>query len=330
MVGKRKLSASEVASLVKGLGAAEGSASDAGDLAGRVKPWRLGESEPVTAQDFHALRMINERFCRIARRVFLPLLRLQPRLSAFPPEIRSFDEYRDTLENFVSLTTSRINELRGNQMIVMTPAFVSVLTDSYFGGALRRSGSRRAEFTATEQRVIEIVTDGLNTALEAAWRDLTGLTFATVSREENLQFATFVDGKDPVVVCSFMVQLPGVEPEMVDILYPLQTLRPLAGQLRSRMQSEVVDDDAGWRQRLRHAILSVPLGVNVQLCAPVIDLRRLMRLQPGALLPASIPDRVSLRLGGQSLTEAELGEVSGRLALRITRAIGAPVPEEPR
>jgi flagellar motor switch protein FliM len=61
-----------------------------------------------------------------------------------------------------------------------------------------------------------------------AWRDLMHLTFNVVSREENMQFAAFVDGDDMIVNCSFMVQLPDAEPASFDILYPFQTLKPIS------------------------------------------------------------------------------------------------------
>ena len=72
--------------------------------------------------------MINERFCRLARSVFLPMLRVQPRISSFPPEVKTFDEYSQNVETFVSLNTSRMEELKGNSLLVVPPDFISLLT----------------------------------------------------------------------------------------------------------------------------------------------------------------------------------------------------------
>ena len=57
--------------------------------------------------DYYALRLINERFARMVRGIFLPMLRLQPKINPFPPEVKTYDEYSAGLENFMSLTTSR-------------------------------------------------------------------------------------------------------------------------------------------------------------------------------------------------------------------------------
>ncbi|MCE6952990.1 flagellar motor switch protein FliM [Cereibacter sphaeroides] len=313
----RKLSSKEVAALVGNLMEASDSLSMENGL--EVRPYAFGENDLNLLGDYHALRMINERFCRTARDVFLPMLRLQPRISSFPPEVRSFDDYRSSQDNFVSITASRIEELRGNQMIVIPPPFISLLTDSYYGGQIRHIKSARTEFTATEQRVIELVTDRLNIALQLAWRDLMALTFAVASREESMQFASFVDGDDMIVNCSFMVQLPGTEPASFDVLYPLQTLKPISSQLRSRMQSDFVDDDRTWREKLQRAILEVPLTLSARLCEPEVPLRQLMQIQPGDVLPVQLSDTVSLLVEGQPIFDATPGERGGQTALNLTR-----------
>ena len=56
--------------------------------------------------------------------------------SSFPPEVKSFDEYVERIcDNFVSVTNSRIEELRGNALLVIEAPFVSHLTNSYYGGS---------------------------------------------------------------------------------------------------------------------------------------------------------------------------------------------------
>ena len=60
----------------------------------------------------------------------------------------------------MSLSTSRIEELKGSMLLVMDPSFISILTNCYYGGKLA-SFLKKAEFTATEERIIEIVSDGI-------------------------------------------------------------------------------------------------------------------------------------------------------------------------
>ncbi|MGS4946763.1 flagellar motor switch protein FliM [Meridianimarinicoccus sp. RP-17] len=310
-----KLSSNEVAALFGGLMDKDQDTVDADG----TRPYSFGQNDMTVMGDLHALKMVNERFCRIARAVFLPMIRLAPRISAFPPEIKKFADYSDELENFVSLTISRMHGLRGSQLVMVPPAFVSLLTEAYYGGAVRYLPNRRNEFTATEQRVIELVTAGLNRALEVAWRDLLPVQFTVQSREENLQFASFVEANEMIVNCSFMVQLPDTDPAHFDVIYPLQSFRPIAAQLRSRMQSELVDEDTTWRARLREAILSVPLTLSAQLAQPEIALGQLMRARPGGFVAVDLAPMPMALVDGQPVFDVEIGEQAGRAAVSLGR-----------
>jgi flagellar motor switch protein FliM len=323
MAATRKLTPEEVEALIEGLGT--GSASSSGLLNGsdaEVRPFMFGSDDLSLLGDYHALRMINERFCRMARSVFLPFLRIQPRISSFPPEVKTFDLYVQESDTFVSLTTSRMEELRGSQLMVIQPSFISLLTDSYYGGTTVQALKRyQGEFTATEQRVIEIVTEGLIQSLQTAWRDLLTVTIGVQGREENIQFASFVDGSDTVIVCSFVVQLPRGEPAQFDVIYPLQTLKPIASQLRSRVQSDFVQDDMSWRQKLEHAILNIPLQLTAEIAQPTTSLRNLIHLQEGDVYPMQLHDGIRVKVEDRAIFEAQLGQVGAQTALNLTRRI---------
>lgn len=319
MAKPTKLSSSEVAALVGGLIGTAADHSETDHLNGQpVRPYAFGANDLSGFGNYHGLRMINERFCRIARTAFLPMLRFQPRLSSFPPELRSFEDYRNGQDNFVSLTISAVEALRGSALLVMPPAFVSLLTNAYYGGGINGAAQQRAEFTATEQRVIELVSDRLNAALQLAWRDLMQLSFSVTSREENMQFVAFADSEEMIVNCSFMVQLPHQEPASFDILYPLQMLKPIANLLRSRMQSDQLTEDRTWREKLEQAVMDVPLGVSVRLCEPAVPLSRLMSLAEGEVLPVTLTGAVDVLVEGMPMFTAQPGERAGHAAVSVT------------
>ena len=87
---------------------------------------------------------------------------------------------------------------------------------------------KRSDIISTEERLIEIISQGLNQIFERAWHDLMPITLTEQSREVNPQFASFVDNSEMVVICSIFVQLPGVDLTTFDIIYPLRLLKPIA------------------------------------------------------------------------------------------------------
>lgn len=322
MASSKQLSSDEVEALMSGLSEETDGNSIIMGGENNVRPFTLGSDDLSVLGDYYALRMINERFCRLARSVFLPMLRVQPRISSFPPEVKTFDEYSQNVETFVSLNTSRMDELKGNSLLVVPPDFISLLTNSYYGGSVVRSLRRAAgEFTATEQRVIEIVSEGLDDALTAAWKDLTSVTFSVTGREENIQFASFVDGGDTVIVCSFLVQLPNSEPATFDVIYPLQVLKPIASQLRSRLQSETGDNDLTWKQKLEQAILNIPLIVTAELDRPKTTLGRMVSVKKDDIFKISVTDGVKIFVEGREMFLAEMGQSGQNVAVELTKRL---------
>ena len=61
----------------------KGSSNDVGaDVSdsSEIHAFQFGEDDLSLMGDYYALRLINERFARISRGVFLPMLRVQPRI----------------------------------------------------------------------------------------------------------------------------------------------------------------------------------------------------------------------------------------------------------
>ena len=319
-MSSRKLTSEEVDALMDGLQGSDYEVqADVADSS-EVRSFQFGEDDLSLMGDYYALRLINERFARHARSVFLPMLRLQPRISPFPPEVKTFDEYCESIENFMNLNISRMEELRGPMLLTLGPKFISTLTASFYGGSIYQPDQKRTEFTSTEERVIELVYEGLSECLSAAWTDLMPVALTYQGREVNPQFASFVDGSELVIICAFLIQLPNGDSVNMDIVYPLQTLKPIASQLRSRMQSDT-SDDVSWRERMEHAILNIPLNVTALLGEPVMSMGQLIRLQSGDVVPIQVNEGIELRVENNPIFLADIGEVSGQAAISLTKRI---------
>lgn len=322
MTSSRKLSDDEVQALLEGLETESDAVTTQKFETGEVRDFAFGKEDLSLLGDYYALRLINEKVCRLARSVFLPMLRVLPRISSFPPQVKTFDEYVESCENFASITNSRIEELRGNCLLVIDAPFISHLTNSYYGGSKIQSLFQgQGEFTATENRIVEIITEGMNSALEVAWRDLTSTKFTVQSREENIQLVSFVDGNDTVIVCSFSVQMPQHDPVSFDVVYPLQTLKPISSQLRSRVQNEYAHDDRTWKQRLENAVLSIPLTLSAELARPKTKLGKLINCKQGDVFPVSVQDQILVKLNGESYFWADLGKVGPNAAVAMTKRV---------
>jgi len=143
------------------------------------------------------------------------------------------------------------------------------------------------------------------------------ITIRHQSREVNPQFATLVEASDSVIICSFVVQLPNIDSASFDVIYPLQTLKPIASLLRSRVQSEVVDDDVSWRERLEKSVLNVPLPISAILSEPSLSLSKLVKLKKGDVVNLPPTDGVDFYVNEKLLFKAEIGETNGQVAVSL-------------
>ena len=51
--------------------------------------------------------------------------------------------------------------------------------------------------------------------------------------------------------------------------YIFADLKPIAAQLRSRLQADVSEDDHTWREKMERAVLNIPLTVTGRLGQPL-------------------------------------------------------------
>jgi flagellar motor switch protein FliM len=104
----------------------------------------------------------------------------------------------------------------------------------------------------------------------------------------------------------------------------LQTLKPIASQLRSRVQSDKSGDNLSWRQKLERAILNIPLTITARLAQPRVSMRSLIQMQRGDVFPIQISGKIDVLLEGRPMFEAELGEINGQAALNLKNRIKKP------
>ena len=117
------------------------------------------------------------------------------------------------------------------------------------------------------------------------------------------------------------MQLPNIDSMSFDVVYPLQTLKPVSSLLRSRVQSDVVESNMTWRDKLEKAILEIPLTVNATLSQPIVNMSRLLRLNVGATLEIPISDKLDVYVEDIKMFNGDLGEYKGNSAVNVKKRI---------
>ncbi|BBE36065.1 flagellar motor switch protein FliM [Sphingosinicella microcystinivorans] len=323
MSSELNLSKEEIEALQAGI--ADGSiASGAGVMPdGVIAPWSFDSGDEREFGDLHALHMLNERLARGMRQVFQPMLRVAPKVDCGLTSLESFGSYAEGFEDFLSLTIVRMDPLRGHGLVVMKPDLIGAIVDAYYGGKGEPPAMRASEFTAAEDRVQQSLLGRMFAQLDAAWADIFHLQFSRISSESHPQFLSFLETNDMVVVTRFLVHLPRGGTSAVDVVYPLNALKPLLPLLRLRVITEQSETDPGWKGRLKSALLDVELPVRSILAEPTMSLSGIMALRVGDVVPIHVPEELHMLVEKTTFGIGAPGEANGNAALKI-RSIARP------
>ena len=118
-----------------------------------------------------------------------------------------------------------------------------------------------------------------------------------------------------------MVQMPNHDPVSFDVVYPLQTLKPISSQLRSRVQNEFAQDDRSWKEKLQNAILSIPLTLTAEIGNPKTSIGTLMKSSTGDTFAMATPEHVLVKVAGERVFFADIGKVGPNAAISMKKRI---------
>lgn len=323
------LTREEVSALVEAMQSGDLDVSAAVSSAASVQAYSLVANDTISRGQLSALEMINDRLSRQLRGSLLTLLRQAVKVTVTPFDVMTFSAFMQTLPSPCNVNIVRFAPLRGYGLVTMDPSIVYGAVDSFFGGrgggALELSPLRG--FTATEERIIQLLLDSIFDNLREAWAPVYTISPEFVSREINPAFAQIGEDKETVAVCRFELELgPDVRGQLT-VMYPFSALKPIRLLLRGRMQTGERDEKlaARWSDQLRDAVGDSELEVVAQLATLRVSALDLASIQPGDTLWFKLPASVKVLVQSTHLFDAEYGTTDGNVAVRIERVIEPPV-----
>jgi flagellar motor switch protein FliM len=249
------------------------------------------------------------------------MMRRTPELTVLGLELSKFNEYTHSLYVPTSLSMVRIKPLRGTALFVFEPKLVWAVVDNFFGGDGRNPAKFEGrEFTPTETRVIQLLIQQAFADLQEAWSPVMRLEFEYIQSEVNPHFANIVSPSEIVIVSKFRIELDGGSGEL-HITMPYSMIEPIREQLDAGVQSDRAEKDERWIQSLREQIKDAEVEIESEFGQTAISLRQLMKLEPGDVIPISMPKTVELSIDGLPLFRGSFGVSNGHNAVRITEVV---------
>jgi flagellar motor switch protein FliM len=290
-----------------------------GRAPGTARPFAFGTEAARPMSALSALDRMNERMVRRLRELIEPLARAKPRVAAEPTQVRTFADWQAEQPEFTSLSLYGFKPLKGAILISVHPDFVARLVDAFYGGSGEPLLNRAREFTATEESLLIRLTDGLIGALSQVWSEVVPVRPQLRSRETNVGFAGLARAEDPVALSRFTVTPWPGQSSVIEILYPVASLRSVEHELVAKAHEDSNARGHEWREKLATAVGEVRVKARTVLARPQLSLNELMQLQPGDVIPVSLPSRVPLLVEGRRIAVGAVGEHDGRAALKIEK-----------
>jgi flagellar motor switch protein FliM len=213
--------------------------------------------------------------------------------------------------------------LRGHALLVLDSKLVFTFVDIFLGGRGKSSFKVEGrEFTTIESRLIRKVADLIFTDLEKAWSMVHPVSVRLVRSEINPQFVGVVQPTDLVIMVPFGMELDQSTGQ-IHFCIPYSMVEPIKGKLYSGYQSDHLEIDHSWGERLVDRIQSAEVEVVVELGRRNIMVQDFFKLSVGEVLPLGneVTDFITARVGGVPKFLGRAGVVGANKAFQVEERI---------
>jgi len=327
---EKVLSQDEVDALLRGLsdGDVDSQKQNAHEE-GPVKSYDLTSQDRIIRGRMPTLEIINDRFARLHRVTLSGAMRKIVDITVVQTDMVKFGEFTRTLPVPTSLHIVKMDPLRGHILLVVESRLIFTLMDCFFGGTGKsRFKIEGRDFTSIEQRVISRVVQAVLSDLDNAWKPVIPVNFQLMRSEVNPQFATIVAPTDLVVVVHFELELDQLVGKII-LCLPYSTIEPIRSRLYASFQSDQLEVDLEWLNRLKERLTDLEVEVMVELGKSSISGRDLTQLEVGdvLVLDKDIQNPLTVKVEGVPKFRAVAGTFKGNRAFQVTDVIVPPVVE---
>jgi flagellar motor switch protein FliM len=318
------LSKGEVDALLRGV--SEGQVeteTDAPEEVSGVVPYDLTSQEKIVRGRLPTLDIINQMFSRLFRNSFSSLMRKSADISTVSTDSLKFGEFLRSLSVPSSLHVFRMEPLRGFGLMVIESRLVFSFVDNFFGGTGASDiDALGRDFSAIEIRMTKKVVQNALEDWERAWKSVHPVACTYVRSEVNPQFAAIVPPTDVVLVIVFDIEMENSS-GTVTICIPYSMIEPIINKLKANFQSEQMEVDQGWVNRLRGELMQTEVEMVAELGQAQMTPRDLLGLQEGnvLMLGKDVSDPLYIKTEGTAKFRGYSGVSRGMKAVQITEVL---------
>ena len=320
------LSQSEVDALLSAVSDEASSSNDASgsdsDGAGIVH-YDLANQDRIIRGRMPTLDIIHDRFIRLFRVTLSNQLRKMANLSVNSTGPLKFSEFMNSLPLPSCLYILKLDPLRGAAVMVIESKLLYALVDSFFGGSdVPYTKIEGKDFTQIEIKIARRVVLTAIDDLEKAWEPVYPLKIGYSRTEINPQFVAVVPPSDVVIATTFDVELEKMS-GTIKIVIPYSTLEPIKQKLSVGFQSEHLEVDFVWINRIKEQIMQTYVNLLIKLGEAQITTREYLNMGPGDIIQLDHEANSPLDVWVEGVTKYRgiPGILKGQRAIKLTETL---------
>jgi flagellar motor switch protein FliM len=246
-----------------------------------------------------------------------------PAFTAFINQIVTGDSW-DLLESLADSVAVIFycREWDARIVIGLERRFVFAIMEAMFGGEGTEAPFEASRpFTPTEARIGRVVCEFAAKALEWAFSSVCEITLEAERLETALEFTTLGHSSMMMIHAQILFQVLN-QGGIMFVLMPQSSMTPIRQKLERERKPIASSHDTRWTSALNTQISHAGLTVNAVLDGKEMELRELLRLQPGKVIElAGTEHSVILECEGDRLFRGHLGQTKGFFTFTIEEAI---------
>lgn len=290
-----------------------------------IRAYDLGSTDRVVRRRMQTLELINERFARRLRNVFLNFMRKNADISVGQIQVLKYSEFERNLPVPSNLNVVKLNPLRGNALFAFDPTLVFLIIESLFGGQVRNNTRVEGrDFTATELRIIRRLLEHTLEGYAEAWRDIYPIEYNYVRSEMHTKFASITSANEAVIVTQIRIEF-GSMGGSLNICLPYSMIEPIRGLLTNPYQENGESDaDTRWSQQMSKQIRHAEVELVAHFAELDLTVGDLMQLEKGSIIPFEISDSITAYVNGVPALKCGYGTSKKFYALEVQEHLQAP------
>jgi flagellar motor switch protein FliM len=282
----------------------------------------LASQDKIIRGRMAGLEIIHDRLNRYLQIAMSSTLRKMVDVQLEFSGLMKFGEFINQLVSPTVLNLYKAPPLRGVAIVALETRFLFSMVNTFFGGLSEDDRDMQTletrDLTLIERNILRKVVRTILGEIQKAWQPVYEINPQYLRSETNPQFVN-VPNTDVVINTQFTIEMENAV-GVLNIIIPYSMIEPIKQKLSISTQSDEMELDLHWIQRLKEEMLKAQVNIQVELGHASLTINDLDQLKTGDVIMLDTDSSSSLVINIENVPKMKGKPIihKGHVALRVT------------